>query len=290
MVQHTDGFGTQGQKLATYHAITRPRQFRQGFKLFYKVDIHRFSARAVRRIRPAVSFVSSSDRCGGATTVVLAQDREEPEEQHEDPGADDRHVVPSVDAVVQERIGIPPGQGARHQHHDQPPDRPHGRAETGRPVHPGPGADDQPPDERQDRDHHVQQSVSDQVDTVQVQERPEQEPVHQPGHGDPTDRRDPYDAPARSVVRRVAGEPGRRGQDQGVALHGEVGDEAEQPLAETGRIRLGQHAAPANDEDQLEGQRDGGNERREHVPCPGRSHGRSVVRARRVPRDATLLG
>ncbi len=58
MVQHTDGFGTQGQKLATYHAIARPRQFRQGFKLFYKVDIHRFSARAVRRIKPAVSFVS----------------------------------------------------------------------------------------------------------------------------------------------------------------------------------------------------------------------------------------
>jgi hypothetical protein len=58
MVQHTDGFGTQGQKLATYHAITRPHQFRQGFKLFYKVDIHRFTARQVRRIKPAVSFVS----------------------------------------------------------------------------------------------------------------------------------------------------------------------------------------------------------------------------------------
>ena len=58
MVQHTDGFGTQGQKLATYHAIARPRQFRQGFKLFYKVDIHRFTAHQVRRIKPAVSFVS----------------------------------------------------------------------------------------------------------------------------------------------------------------------------------------------------------------------------------------
>jgi hypothetical protein len=58
MVQHADGFGTRGQKLATYHAITRPHQFRQGFKLFYKVDIHRFTARQVRRIKPAVSFVS----------------------------------------------------------------------------------------------------------------------------------------------------------------------------------------------------------------------------------------
>ena len=58
MVQHADGFGTQRQKLATYHAITRPHQFRQGFKLFYKWDVHRFTPGEVRRIRPAVSFVS----------------------------------------------------------------------------------------------------------------------------------------------------------------------------------------------------------------------------------------
>ena len=58
MVQHADGFGTKGQKLATYHAITRPHQFRQGFKLFYHWDVHRFTPRQVRRIHPAVSFVS----------------------------------------------------------------------------------------------------------------------------------------------------------------------------------------------------------------------------------------
>src|SRR6476659_7856223 len=58
MVQHADGFGTRGQKLATYHAITRPWQFRQGFKLFYHWDIHRFTPADVRRIQPAVSFVS----------------------------------------------------------------------------------------------------------------------------------------------------------------------------------------------------------------------------------------
>ena len=58
MVQHADGFGTRAQKLATYHAITRPRQFRQGFKLFYHWDVHRFTPAQVRRIRPAVSFVS----------------------------------------------------------------------------------------------------------------------------------------------------------------------------------------------------------------------------------------
>jgi hypothetical protein len=58
MVQHTDGFGTRGQKLATYHAVARPHQFRQGFKLFYHWDQHRFTPREVRRIRPRVSFVS----------------------------------------------------------------------------------------------------------------------------------------------------------------------------------------------------------------------------------------
>ena len=52
MVQHTDGFGTRGQKLATYHAVARPHQFRQGFKLFYHWDIHRFTPQQVRRIRP----------------------------------------------------------------------------------------------------------------------------------------------------------------------------------------------------------------------------------------------
>jgi len=58
MVQHADGFGSRGQKLATYHAITRPQQFRQGFKLFYHWDKHRFTPQEVRRIRPVVSFVS----------------------------------------------------------------------------------------------------------------------------------------------------------------------------------------------------------------------------------------
>ena len=58
MVQHVDGFGTPGQKLATYHAVARPRQFFMGFKLFYDEDIHRMSAADVRRINPKVRFVS----------------------------------------------------------------------------------------------------------------------------------------------------------------------------------------------------------------------------------------
>ena len=57
-VQHVDGFGTPRQKLATYHAVARPRQFRMGFKLFYDEDVRRMEARHVRAVRPKVRFVS----------------------------------------------------------------------------------------------------------------------------------------------------------------------------------------------------------------------------------------
>lgn len=58
MVQHADGFGTRREKLATYAAIARPRQFTMGMKLFYDEDVHRFGAADVHRIRPRVRFVS----------------------------------------------------------------------------------------------------------------------------------------------------------------------------------------------------------------------------------------
>jgi hypothetical protein len=58
MVQHVDGFGTRGQKLATYHHVVRAKQFHQGFKLFYDEDTHLFKPRQVLRIRPRVQFVS----------------------------------------------------------------------------------------------------------------------------------------------------------------------------------------------------------------------------------------
>ncbi len=58
MVQHVDGYGTRRQKLGTYHAVARPRQFRMGFKLFYDEDVHRMRARHVRAVRPTVRFVS----------------------------------------------------------------------------------------------------------------------------------------------------------------------------------------------------------------------------------------
>jgi len=58
MVQHVDGFGTPRQKLATYHAVARPRQFTMGFKLFYDEDVRRMQSRAVHAVRPRVRFVS----------------------------------------------------------------------------------------------------------------------------------------------------------------------------------------------------------------------------------------
>lgn len=58
LVQHVDGFGTPGEKKATFHAVARPRQFTLGFKLFYQADVHRMSAQQVFRLRPKVRFVS----------------------------------------------------------------------------------------------------------------------------------------------------------------------------------------------------------------------------------------
>lgn len=58
MVQHVDGFGTPGEKLDTFHAVGRPRQFHLGFKLFYKADVGLMSPAEVLRLKPRVRFVS----------------------------------------------------------------------------------------------------------------------------------------------------------------------------------------------------------------------------------------
>lgn len=58
MVQHVDGFGTPGEKKATFHAVAEPRRLILGFKLFYRADVHRMSAQDVFRLRPRVRFVS----------------------------------------------------------------------------------------------------------------------------------------------------------------------------------------------------------------------------------------
>jgi len=58
MVQHVDGFGTPGQKLATYRTVARPARFTMGFKLFYDEDRPRMGPGAVHRLRPDVRFVS----------------------------------------------------------------------------------------------------------------------------------------------------------------------------------------------------------------------------------------
>jgi hypothetical protein len=57
-VQHVDGFGTPLQKLATYRTVERAARFHMGFKLFYDEDRPLMSAATVRRIKPAVRFVS----------------------------------------------------------------------------------------------------------------------------------------------------------------------------------------------------------------------------------------
>ena len=58
MVQHVDGFGTQSQKLSTYHSVEQSDQFQMGFKLFYDEDSGLMSPARVLEIRPRVRFVS----------------------------------------------------------------------------------------------------------------------------------------------------------------------------------------------------------------------------------------
>ena len=58
MVQHVDGFGTPGQKRATYDAVARPGPFAMGFKLFYDEDVRRMGPAEVHQLRPEVRFVS----------------------------------------------------------------------------------------------------------------------------------------------------------------------------------------------------------------------------------------
>ncbi|GAA4681566.1 hypothetical protein [Nocardioides nanhaiensis] len=58
LVQHVDGFGTPGQKRATYGTVARPGTFTMGFKLFYDEDRPRMSARDVLALDPQVRFVS----------------------------------------------------------------------------------------------------------------------------------------------------------------------------------------------------------------------------------------
>jgi hypothetical protein len=58
MVQHVDGFGTRGEKMATYHAVQQADQFTMGVKVFYDEDTRRMGPAYVHRIRPKVRFVS----------------------------------------------------------------------------------------------------------------------------------------------------------------------------------------------------------------------------------------
>ena len=57
-VQHVDGFGTPGQKLATYRSVSRPEQFAMGFKLFYDEDTALMTPERVLAVRPRVRFIS----------------------------------------------------------------------------------------------------------------------------------------------------------------------------------------------------------------------------------------
>ncbi|HEY7273362.1 MAG TPA: hypothetical protein VH502_11570 [Actinoplanes sp.] len=58
MVQHIDGFGTRGEKNATWARLKRPKQFHMGYKLFYDEDVHRYGSADVLRFRPVPELIS----------------------------------------------------------------------------------------------------------------------------------------------------------------------------------------------------------------------------------------
>ena len=58
MVQHVDGFGTRGEKDATWGRLKRPQQFHMGYKLFYDEDVHRYGPADVLRFRPVPELIS----------------------------------------------------------------------------------------------------------------------------------------------------------------------------------------------------------------------------------------
>ncbi len=58
LVQHVDGFGTRGEKDATYARLRRPQQFHLGYKLFYDEDIKRYTPAEVLRFKPAPELIS----------------------------------------------------------------------------------------------------------------------------------------------------------------------------------------------------------------------------------------
>jgi hypothetical protein len=58
MVQHIDGFGTRGEKDATWARLKRPQQFHMGYKLFYDEDIRRYGPANVLRFHPVPDLIS----------------------------------------------------------------------------------------------------------------------------------------------------------------------------------------------------------------------------------------
>jgi hypothetical protein len=58
MVQHVDGFGSRGEKTATWNRLKRPQQFHLGYKLFYDEDVKRYAPADVLKFKPVPELIS----------------------------------------------------------------------------------------------------------------------------------------------------------------------------------------------------------------------------------------
>ena len=206
-----------------------------------------------------------------------------------------QHDAEAVLVDVDEGIGIPVHERPPHQRVDEPA---HGHHEERPDVarrDQSARAEDDPAHQAEQRHDDVQQLVGQQVGSVEVEQRTQEEPVHDPAADREHQRVQPQ-RPEHPSLRPlgVGGEHGRRTGHEHVEPDRQVAGEPHQPGAEVGVVRLG-HARlgvevlPAlDDQDQLQHHGARRNEERHQVErarVGGRpqSHGATIA----VGRGAT---
>jgi DNA-binding MarR family transcriptional regulator len=230
---------------------------------------------------------------------AVEPDADDGQAKHErgNSGAGDHDVRVSVQAHVNERIGVPvddrtPDQGVPEPHHRKNQER----AEVGR-SSPAAGTENQPADDHEQRDDDVQQPVSQQIRAVQMQQRTQEEPVHDTAPEDDDHRVQPQGAPDPAVANRVhrEGRGGRGGEH--IAPDRQVAEETDHPGAQVRppgdldpRLGVAQVLMSPQHEDELQDDRERGDRERRgmeqaRASTPARSHRASLRGRPPVSRD-----
>ena len=132
---------------------------------------------------------------------------------------------------------------------------------------------------------HVEQLVGEPVGALEVEQRPQEHEVDEPGDGDPRDGGEADDAPPPPVAGRVPPQLPAGDRHEEVALDREVRDEAAEPDAEARDLRLVEDPTALEHEDGLEdegGRGDHGDDEVEEAGA-GCRHARQPRAGRRRP-------